>query len=48
GGTKDQSFTEARDRFVRKYAPIFPGRSLHCTTGVVTFPADGLTADAAT
>lgn len=35
GGTKDQSFEEARERFVRKYAPLFPGRHLHCTTGVV-------------
>lgn len=35
GGTKDASFTAARERFVRKYAPIFPGRYLHCTTGVV-------------
>lgn len=34
-GTKDQSFQNARDRFVRKYAPLFPGRHLHCTTGVV-------------
>ncbi|MDP3196097.1 hypothetical protein [Tabrizicola sp.] len=35
GGTKDQSFQEARARFVQKYAPLFPGRHLHCTTGVV-------------
>lgn len=35
GGTKDASFTEARERFVRKYAQVFPGRHLHCTTGVV-------------
>lgn len=35
GGTKDQSFRRARDAFVRKYAPLFAGRHLHCTTGVV-------------
>ncbi len=35
GGTKDSSFRAALDCFVRKYAPIFPGRFLHCTTGVV-------------
>lgn len=34
-GTKDRSFRIARKRFVQKYAPIFPGRYLHCTTGVV-------------
>lgn len=39
GGTKDASFLEARERFVRKYAPIFPGRFLHCTTGVVQLVA---------
>ncbi len=38
GGTKSESFVEGRDRFVAKYARYFPGRSLHCTTGVVTFP----------
>lgn len=42
GGTKDDSFAKARDRFVRKYAAIFPGRFLHCTTGVVHLaPPDG-------
>ncbi len=35
GGTKDASYWAAREKFVRKYAPIFPGRFLHCTTGVV-------------
>ncbi|WP_295076450.1 hypothetical protein [Tabrizicola sp.] len=35
GGTKDDDFRRARDRFIRKYAAIFPGRFLHCTTGVV-------------
>lgn len=39
-GTKDDSFAECRDRFIAKYARIFPGRSLHCTTGVVTFPTE--------
>lgn len=37
-GTKDQSFEAGRNAFVAKYAPIFPGRNLHCTTGVVQFP----------
>ena len=39
-GTKDASFADCRDRFIAKYARIFPGRSLHCTTGIVTFPAE--------
>lgn len=43
GGTKDASFTAARERFVRKYAPIFPGRYLHCTTGVVHLVAPDAT-----
>lgn len=34
-GTKGPSFIEARQRFVQKYARIFPGRTLHCTTGVI-------------
>ncbi|WP_137111170.1 hypothetical protein [Rhodobacter sp. SY28-1] len=42
-GSKGQSFLNCRDRFVAKYARIFPGRSLHCTTGLVTFPADAPT-----
>lgn len=42
GGTKDASFSAAREKFVRKYAQIFPGRFLHCTTGVVHLvPPDG-------
>ena len=40
-GTKGPSFADCRARFVAKYARIFPGRTLHCTTGMVTFPADG-------
>lgn len=41
-GTKGQSFTDCRDRFVAKYRGIFPGRALHCTTGIVHFtPVDG-------
>jgi hypothetical protein len=39
GGTKDKAFLEARSRFIRKYAPLFPGRFLHCTTGVVQLVA---------
>ena len=39
-GTKGDSFAGCRDRFIAKYARFFPGRSLHCTTGVVTFPAE--------
>jgi hypothetical protein len=39
-GTKGPSFIECRDRFVDRYRGIFPGRTLHCTTGAVTFPAD--------
>lgn len=38
GGTKDASFEDSRERFIEKYRKIYPGRSLHCTTGVVTFP----------
>jgi hypothetical protein len=34
-GTKDQTFRDCRERFVAKYRSYFPGRSLHCTTGVV-------------
>jgi hypothetical protein len=40
GGTKDRTFDDCRDRFITKYAHIFPGRTLHCTTGLVTFPTD--------
>ncbi len=39
-GTKGESFADCRDRFIAKYARIFPGRSLHCTTGLVTLPAE--------
>lgn len=35
GGKKDEDFTDCRDRFIAKYGRIFPGRWLHCTTGVV-------------
>jgi hypothetical protein len=38
-GTKGPSFLDCRDRFVTKYRGIFPGRTLHCTTGMVTFPS---------
>lgn len=38
GGTKDATFEQAREAFIAKYRAVFPGRSLHCTTGVVTFP----------
>lgn len=34
-GKKGQSFVEGRQAFIQKYARIFPGRALHCTTGVV-------------
>lgn len=40
GGTKDRTFEDCRDRFIAKYARIFPGRTLHCTTGLVTFPLE--------
>lgn len=40
-GAKGQSFIDCRDRFIAKYRGIFPGRSLHCTTGIVTFAAEG-------
>lgn len=39
GGTKDATFEASREHFIEKYRKIFPGRSLHCTTGVVNFPA---------
>ena len=45
-GSKGPSFPECRARFIAKYSPIFPGRSLHCTTGIVTFPAESPMADA--
>jgi hypothetical protein len=45
GGTKDDSYLAARERFVRKYSAIFPGRFLHCTTGVLHLvPPDALNA----
>ncbi|MFN5996563.1 MAG: hypothetical protein ACK47C_20000 [Paracoccaceae bacterium] len=44
-GTKGPSFADCRDRFVAKYRRIFPGRTLHCTTGIVTFPTDNTQAD---
>lgn len=40
-GTKGPSFDDCRDRFIAKYARIFPGRTLHCTTGLVTLTAGG-------
>lgn len=44
GGTKDAAFTACRDRFVRKYATIYPGRFLHCTTGVLHLVLPGAAA----
>lgn len=44
-GTKDQSFRDGRARFVRKYSRIFPGRFLHCTTGIVHLVPDDGAAD---
>jgi hypothetical protein len=39
-GAKGKGFLDCRARFIAKYADIFPGRTLHCTTGLVTFPED--------
>ena len=36
-GAKGKSFRQARNAFRTKYEKIFPGRALHCTTGVVQF-----------
>lgn len=35
GGTKGEAFADCRNRFIAKYSRIFPGRWLHCTTGVI-------------
>jgi hypothetical protein len=34
-GTRGPEFRACRSSFVRKYQPYFPGRTLHCTTGMV-------------
>ena len=39
-GAKGQSFLDCRERFIAKYAAVFPGRSLHCTTGLITVPTE--------
>jgi hypothetical protein len=39
-GHGGQTFRACKGAFVRKYRKIFPGRSLHCTTGIVTFDED--------
>lgn len=36
-GQRGPSFRAARRAFAAKYRPIFPGRTLHCTTGMVAF-----------
>lgn len=33
--TRGPSFRQSRRQFVEKYSKIFPGRTIHCTTGIV-------------
>ena len=39
-GTKGESFADCRDRFIAKYSRIYPGRWLHCTTGLIQLGTD--------
>lgn len=40
-GRKGKGFAEGRRRFIAKYARYFPGRSLHCPTGVIRLTPPG-------
>jgi hypothetical protein len=44
-GTKGPSFTDCRERFIAKYSRIFPGRWLHCTTGLIQLVSSDSSSD---